>query len=243
MNGLPAGIELAAPRHLRLQLPLLPTLPVRRQLVERVGAREPLRRQPSGISAIAAPISKLLEREREGTAGGVGPREPLLRPEGLEIAQPAILVALQPHAAPPRHLRDLVEREDHHLAVLADRRDEFSLNHRHRTRRVGRRDVEHLFALARIGEAFVLRDDETAALRACEEEFAPALVAERGHDVGLLLEIDEKTDRLAMTAATRKLRRIESIEAPVAGKHQTPRRGLGWEREFRAVVRLERDAG
>src|SRR5262249_34133484 len=188
---------------------------VRRQLVERVGAREPLRRQPSGISAIAAPISKLLEREREGTAGGVGPREPLLLPEGLEIAQPAILVTLQPHAAPPRHLRDLVEREDHHLAVLADRRDEFALHHRHRTRRGGGRGVEPLFARARIGKALVLGNDEAAALRACEEELAPALVAENSHDIGLLLEIDEKTDRLAMTAATRKLRRIERVEPPV----------------------------
>src|SRR5262249_26217138 len=242
MNGLPAGIEPAAPRHLRLQLLLLPTLPVRRKLVERVGAREPLRRQPSGISAIAAPISKLLEREREGAAGGVGPREPLLRPEGLEIAQPAILVTLQPHAAPARHLWNLVEREDHHLSVLADRRDEFALHHRHRTRRVGRRDVERLFALARIGEAFVLGNDEAAALRACKEELTPALVAENSHDIGLLLEIDEKTDRLAMTAATRKLRRIESIESPVAGEHQAPRRGLGRKREFRPVVCLERDA-
>src|SRR5262249_9173032 len=106
----------------------------------------------------------------------------------------------------------------------------------------GRRDVEHLFALARIGEAFVLGDDEAAALRACEQELASALVAENSHDVGLLLEIDEKTDRLAMTAATRKLRPIEGVETPVAGEHQAPRRGLGREREFRPVVRLERDA-
>src|SRR6516225_11032618 len=222
MNGLPAGIEPAARRHLRLQLLLLPALPVRRKLVERVGAREPLRRQPSGISAIAAPISKLLEREREGATGGVGPRKALLRLEGLEIAQPAILVALQPHAAPSRHLWDLIEREDHHLAVLADRGDELALNHREGTRRVGRRYIEHLFALAGIGEAFVLGDDEAAAVRACEEELAPALVAENGHHIGLLLQVDEKTDRLAMPAATRKPRRIEGVEAPVAGKHQTP---------------------
>src|SRR5215471_10258209 len=192
MKSLPAGS------------PLLPALAVRPRLVERVGARKPLRRQPSGIGAIAAPISKLLEREREGAAGSVGPREPLLRLEGLEVAQPAILVALQPHAASSRHLRDLIERENHHLAVLADRRDEFALHHRDRTRRVGWRDVEHLFALAGIGEAFVLGDDEAAALRACEEELALALVAESSHDIGLLLQVDEKTDRLAVTAAARK---------------------------------------
>src|SRR6516165_3456147 len=102
MKSLPAGWD---QRRLRLRSPLLPALAVRPRLVERVGARKSLRRQPSGIGAIAAPIGKLLEREREGAAGGVGPREPLLRLEGLEVAQPAILVALQPHAASSRHLR------------------------------------------------------------------------------------------------------------------------------------------
>src|SRR5215813_10290646 len=226
MKSLPGRSKAAARRHLCLRLLLLPALPVRRQLAERVGARKPLRRQPPGIGAIAAPIGKLLERERESAAGSVGPRESLLRPEGFEVAQPAILVTLQPHAAPARHLRDLVEREDHHLAVLADRRNEFAIHDRHRTRRVGRRDIEHLFALAGIGEAFVLGNDEAAALRACEEKLTPALVAENSHDVSLLLEVDEKTDRLAMPAATRQLRRIEGIETPVAGEHQTPRRGL-----------------
>src|SRR5262249_2511610 len=165
-----------------------------------------------------------------------------LRLEGLEIAQPAILVALQPHAAPSRHLWDLIERENHQLAVLADRGDELALNHREGTSRVGRRDIEHLFTLAGIGETFVLGDDKAAALRAGEEELAPALVAENSHHIRLLLEVDEKTDRLAMPAATRKPRRIEGVEAPVAGKQQTFRRRLGGEREFRAVVRLERDA-
>src|SRR5262249_49682437 len=96
--------------------------------------------------------------------------------------------------------------------------------------------------LAGIGEAFVLGNDEAAALRACEEKLTPALVAENSHDVSLLLEVDEKTDRLAMPAATRQLRRIEGIETPVAGEHQTPRRALAREREFRPVVCLESDA-
>src|SRR5262249_28706144 len=75
-----------------------------------------------------------------------------------------------------------------------------------------------------------------------EEELAPALEAESSHHIGLLLQVDEKTDRLAVTAAARKLRRIEGVEAPVAGEYQASRRGLGREREFRPVVRLERDA-
>src|SRR5260370_18057491 len=99
---------------------------------------------------------------------------------------------------------------------------------RDRTCRIGRCDSERVFALAGIGQTFVLGDDEAAALRAREEELAPALVAENSHHIGLLLQVDEKTDRLAMPAATRKPRRIEGVEASVAGKHQTPRRGLGW---------------
>src|SRR5262249_41932766 len=168
-----------------------------------------------------------LERERECATGGIGPRESLLRPEGLEIAQPAILVALQPHAAPSHHLWDLIERENHHLAVLADRGDELALNHREGARRVGRRDIEHLFALAGVGKTFVLGDDEAAALRACEEELAPALVAENSDHIGLLLQVDEQTDRLAMSAAARKPRRIESVEASIAGEHQAFRRRFG----------------
>src|SRR5262245_65802865 len=86
------GIGPAAQRRLPLRSPLLPALAVRPRLVERVGARKPLRRQPSRIGAIAAPISKLLEREREGAAGSIGPRKPLRRLDGLEVARPAILL-------------------------------------------------------------------------------------------------------------------------------------------------------
>src|SRR5579871_5503874 len=39
------------------------------------------------------------------------PRQPLAEAEGLEIGETAVLVALQDHASPPPHLRNLRERE------------------------------------------------------------------------------------------------------------------------------------
>ena len=103
-------------------------------------------------------------------------------------------------------------------------------------------DVEHLLALAGIGEAFVLRHDEAAALRARDQELAAALMTEHGDDVRLLLQVDEQPDRLAVAAAARQLRRVERVEAAVGGEHQTFRGGLGGEGELQPVVGLERDA-
>ena len=107
---------------------------------------------------------------------GVGPGQAVRGLEGLHVGQPAVLVALQPHAAAARHLGHLLEREDQHLAVLADRRDQLALDHRHRARLVGRLDVEHLLALAGVGEALVLGDHEAPALMARDQELAPALI-------------------------------------------------------------------
>ena len=103
-----------------------------------------------------------------------------------------------------------------------------------RTRRVGRRDVEHLLALAGIGEAFVLGHHEAAALRAADQELAPALIAEHRHHLGVLLDVGEQPDRLAVAAAARQLGGVERVEAPVGGEHQALRRGLGRERELQA---------
>src|SRR4029450_13899505 len=95
---------------------------------------------------------------------------------------------------------------------------------------------------AGIGPPFALGDDEAAAFCAGQEKLAPALMAENTCAVPLLLQIDEQPDRLAMTAATRQLRRVEGVKSPVAGEHQAFRCGLGRKREFRPVVGLEGDA-
>src|SRR5712692_7157905 len=96
---------------------------IRQQAAELVATGKSLRCQPSGVGAIAAPIGELLERKRKGAASGICPREPLVRLEGLDIAQTAIFVALQPHAAPTPHFRHLIDRKDDYLAVFADAGD------------------------------------------------------------------------------------------------------------------------
>src|SRR6478609_3670476 len=104
--------------------PLLPCLTARRQLAEGVAARKALRRETSGIRAVAAPIGKLLEREGKRAAGSIRPRQPLLHLECLDVGQSPILVALQPDAPSPRHLRYLLERENQQFAIVADDRDQ-----------------------------------------------------------------------------------------------------------------------
>ena len=137
----------------------------------------------------------------------------------------------------------MLDREDQHFAVLADRGDQFAFDRRDRAGGVRRFDVEHLLALAGIGEALVLRHDKSPALRLADQELAAALITEHRDDVGLLFEIDEQPDRLAVAAAARQFRRVDGVEAAVGGEHQKLRGGLGEERELEAVVGLKREAG
>src|ERR1700730_18215318 len=148
--------------------------------VKFIGLRKTLGCEAPGVGAIAAPVGELLERERENPAGRIGPGQTLLRLEGLDVAEPAVLMTLQPHAAAARHLRYLVDWENDHLAVFADRRHQFAHGRRDGARFIGRRDVEHLLALARIGDALVLGHDESSPLLAGDDELAAALVAEHG---------------------------------------------------------------
>src|ERR1041384_5908362 len=94
--------------------------PAARVSFELVAPWKTLRRETAGVGAIAAPVGKLLQGEREGAVRGVLPGQPLRALEGLHVRKAAVLVALQPHARAARHLGELFEREDHHLAVVAD---------------------------------------------------------------------------------------------------------------------------
>src|SRR5207247_1490842 len=97
-----------------------------------------------------------------------------------------------------RHFVNLIEREDHHLAILADQCDELPLHDRERPRGIRRDDVEHLLTLTSVGEAFVLWNNEAAPLCACNNEFAPTLMAESSYEIGLLLQVYDQPDRLTM---------------------------------------------
>ena len=61
-------------------------------------------------------------------------------------------------------------------------------------------------------------NDEAPALAAGHQEFAPAHRREHRHQIGLLLDVDEEPNRLAMAASARKLARLDGVEAPVGGE-------------------------
>src|SRR5262249_8380197 len=132
-----------------------------------------------------------------------GPAQALLDLIGLDVGQSAVLVALQAHAATARHFRRLLDREDHHLTIFADRCDEITLDRRDGARRIGRFDIENLFAFAGIGDAFVFWSDKSPALQTRYQELAAALIAKYRDDIGFLFEIDEQPDRLAVAATAR----------------------------------------
>src|SRR5262249_42171336 len=128
---------------------------------ELVDLGEALGGEAPGIGSVAAPIREFPHRPREYPPGGGRPGEPGGGLERLHAGKAAVRVALQAHAAPAPHLRHLVEGEDHHFAVLAHARDQLALDRGDRASLVGQRDVEHLLALAGVGETFVLAHHET----------------------------------------------------------------------------------
>src|SRR3984893_9739340 len=87
---------------------------------ELVRLRKTLRRQTAGVGAVAAPVRQFLDGGAEFAAGGVLPGEAILGIEGRDIAQAAVLVLLQAHATAARHLRQLIDRKQQKLAVIAD---------------------------------------------------------------------------------------------------------------------------
>src|SRR5262252_3651303 len=189
-------------------------------IAEHVGFWKTLGRKTAGIGAVAAPISQVLDRQIEYPAGGIGPAQALLDLKRLDVGQTAVLVTLQAHAATTRHFRRLLDRKDHHLTILANRGDEITLDGRHGARRVGRFDIENLFAFAGVGDTLVLRRDKSPALQTRDQELASALIAKYRDDVGFLFEIDEQPDRLAMAAAARQFRGLDRVEPAVGGKYQ-----------------------
>src|SRR5215216_3800823 len=56
---------------------------------ERVGAGKSLGGEPPGVSAVAAPVGKLLQRQGEGTLGGVDPGKTGIRLERLHVGEAA----------------------------------------------------------------------------------------------------------------------------------------------------------
>src|SRR5690242_12093348 len=82
--------------------------------------RKPVRRQPSGLGALADPIAKVRLGPR---LIAQPPAEPIGQAKHLCIRQSTVAVALQDHAAAARHLGHLLERKDQQLAVVANDRN------------------------------------------------------------------------------------------------------------------------
>src|SRR5580704_15042052 len=169
-------------RPLRLACVLAVVLAVLHASAEFQVGEETFRLDPASNAAIAAPGGELLDRLIEAAAGGIDPGQAVAGLKRRDVGQSAVLVALQPHAAAAAHLRHLVEREDHHLAVFADCRDELAIDRRDGARFIRRLDVEDLLALAGIAQAFVLGHDESPARFARNHELTAALIAEHRYD-------------------------------------------------------------
>ena len=116
-------------------------------------------------------------------------------------AEPAILVALQPHALPAGHLGQLVQREEKELPVVADDGDAVARCWRADDRLGACRHVQHLLAFARLGEHLVLWHDEAVAAGRGDDQLSPRLMHKQLDRVVSLLDIDHQTEGLAMAPA------------------------------------------
>src|SRR5690606_34905393 len=84
------------------------------------GPRKTLGGHAAGGRTAAQPLRQFLPAAREGAVSRILPGESVRHREGLQVAHPAILVALQAYALAARHLRHLGHREHQKLAIFAD---------------------------------------------------------------------------------------------------------------------------
>src|SRR6202041_256163 len=87
---------------------------------EPLAGRKASRRDAAGAGAFAQPVAPF--GPRAVAAGGVGPARPRLGGEDDGVTQAAFTVALQLDPLAARHLRQLVQRKDQDLAVVANHR-------------------------------------------------------------------------------------------------------------------------
>src|SRR3954467_4974334 len=92
---------------------------------ELVAPRGPLGGRGAGLATLAAPFG---HPGLVALAVALAPGQPLGIGETFDVGQPAVLVALQDHAATPGHLGQLLEREEQQLPVPADHRHRITLD-------------------------------------------------------------------------------------------------------------------
>src|SRR6185312_16984991 len=91
--------------------------------------------------------------------------------EGFDVGQTAVLVFLQGDAGAFFHGRKLRDREDEHLAVVADDGDVIARDRQRGDGLVARGNVEDLFSAARLRFDVGGVDDEALARGRGDEEF------------------------------------------------------------------------
>src|ERR1700682_6301689 len=130
--------------------------------------------EATGIGAVAAPVGQFLPAHPLVASGGVLPGEAALGIERDDIRQRGTGVLLQTHAAAARHLRYLIDGEDHHLVVGADDSNRVARTGGDCPSFVRHLHVQHLLALAGVADAIVLVDDKALPFMARGQEPAPA---------------------------------------------------------------------
>src|SRR5258708_40235210 len=103
---------------LRLTRPTLLLRALLHAAVELVRLRQAMG-ETAGVGAVAAPVRQFLPGHTLLAPGGILPAEPGLGIEHGNVGKRAAGIFLQPNAAAARHLRHLIEREQHHLVVAA----------------------------------------------------------------------------------------------------------------------------
>ena len=99
-------------------------------------------------------------------------------------------------------------------------------------------DVQHLLALAGIGDHFVLGDDEAVAVGSTTSSLRPG-DGRRGRRCPALLEVDHQAQRLALAAAARQLVGRERVDLAAGREQQQLVGGLGVKGELQPVAGLE----
>ena len=146
---------------------------------------------------------------------------------------------MQTDAFATTHFRQLVQREDQHLAVFTDHSHGIAFDRLHDQQADAVLDVQNLFAGPRLRHNISLGHDKAVARRRCDQQFAVGIVDQDIHNLGFVRQIDHQAERFAHPATTGQVGGGNGIETPVRRSHQQFVGGLRVEDKARAVAIFE----
>src|SRR6516225_3297079 len=150
-----------------------------------VGAREAAGDEAASGAAGAAPRGQV--DFGASTVLALAPRQAFGEKKDLGVGEAAGFVALQDDPASTRHQRDVVEFEDQHFAIVADKGDriaELGLNAGPRDRALTWR--QHLLAGAGLRHRLLAVDDKAAAVARRDQQLHVGPMREYRDDVVLV---------------------------------------------------------